>query len=448
MTTHGKNTNAGDEPHYLMVAESLWSDGDLDLSNNFANGDARWFAAESLEAGPHARPNRFGSLWSVHDIGVPVAILPVYVAATRLAAHVPERLARALQTDTGAPRLRPHRPGAHCAERRGDHADDVGPRPSRRPACRRHRRPCMRAVTVGALDVVSDLSGDDRPGDCLRRGLAGLPARRGDDIRADDRRRDRHRRDAVAASEVRAGRARSSCRADLRAARVVSTRGHGPASAGRLRRARAARRVPRMDASSTGAISAVRSCSGALPFSWTNLPRGALGLLFDRSRGLIGGAPIYLLAPAAWLIAWRRTWPWLLPIALLYLPMSAYVDWPSGWAPAARYLAPILPLVALPAAFAVQSRAFRAIAWPILAWQLVLTAVAWQYPRGFWPTDDMSNGLLERVPLVGPVVDRWLPSIATGDPLGPASIWAGLAVAAALIVASRKSTSGVVLRKS
>jgi hypothetical protein len=172
---------------------------------------------------------------------------------------------------------------------------------------------------------------------------------------------------------------------------------------------------------------------GALPFSISGLPRGAMGLLFDRSRGLIGGAPVYLLAPAAWLIAWRRTWPWLLPISLLFLPMAAYVDWPSGFAPAARYLAPIMPLVALPAVFAARVALFRLIAWPVLAWQALLTIAAWRYPFGFWPTDDYSNALLQRVPLAGPIVERWLPSIVSGDSLALAGVWSAAALAVGIV---------------
>src|SRR5262245_38370967 len=99
MTTHGKFSNSGDEPHYLMVAESLVADGDLDLRNNYANGDGRWVGADSLQPELHAVPNRFGALWTSHDIGLPILIAPVYAAATRLSAHMPEDwLARFRQT--------------------------------------------------------------------------------------------------------------------------------------------------------------------------------------------------------------------------------------------------------------------------------------------------------------------------------------------------------------
>src|SRR5262249_6026763 len=99
LTTHGEFSHTGDEPHYLMIAESLVADHDLDLENNSANNSAHWFGADGLTADLHVRRNVDGALWSGHDIGLPLLILPVYAAATRIAAHVPEStLARARQT--------------------------------------------------------------------------------------------------------------------------------------------------------------------------------------------------------------------------------------------------------------------------------------------------------------------------------------------------------------
>jgi hypothetical protein len=75
LSTRGKITVSGDEPHYLIIAESLLADRDLDLANNYAQNDGRRFGADGLTSGAHARPNRAGALWSVHDIGVPVLFL-------------------------------------------------------------------------------------------------------------------------------------------------------------------------------------------------------------------------------------------------------------------------------------------------------------------------------------------------------------------------------------
>src|SRR6185503_16489093 len=89
LTTHGKYSVTGDEPHYLIIAESLLTDRDLAVENNYVSEHGRRFGAGGLTGGLHVEPNRAGVVWSVHDIGLPVLLLPVYAAATRLATVVP-----------------------------------------------------------------------------------------------------------------------------------------------------------------------------------------------------------------------------------------------------------------------------------------------------------------------------------------------------------------------
>src|SRR5437773_1802260 len=89
LTTHGKYSASGDEPHYLMVAHSLVYDRDLDLANNYAHDDGRWFGHDHLQAGPHVRLAHTGHLLSVHDIGLPLLVLPVYAVAQRIATVPP-----------------------------------------------------------------------------------------------------------------------------------------------------------------------------------------------------------------------------------------------------------------------------------------------------------------------------------------------------------------------
>ena len=72
LTTHGKYSATGDEPHYLMIAQSLRADGDLNLANNYAQHDGVLFGAAGLEPETHARPGRGGILRPVHDIGLAV----------------------------------------------------------------------------------------------------------------------------------------------------------------------------------------------------------------------------------------------------------------------------------------------------------------------------------------------------------------------------------------
>src|SRR5258708_3963858 len=85
LTTHGKYSATGDEPHYLLIAQSLWADGDLDVGNNYAQRDGALFGAAGLQPELHARIGRTGRLTPVHDVGVPFLLLPAYAAATKLA---------------------------------------------------------------------------------------------------------------------------------------------------------------------------------------------------------------------------------------------------------------------------------------------------------------------------------------------------------------------------
>src|SRR4029453_17002757 len=51
LTTHGKYSVSGDEPHYLMITHSLLVDGDLDVANNYDSNDGRFFGHAGLDRG-------------------------------------------------------------------------------------------------------------------------------------------------------------------------------------------------------------------------------------------------------------------------------------------------------------------------------------------------------------------------------------------------------------
>jgi hypothetical protein len=67
----------GDEPHYLTMAQSLASDGDLDLTDEFAQREYAPFFGGTLEAHTSPRSPR-GRLYAVHTPGLPALILPAY----------------------------------------------------------------------------------------------------------------------------------------------------------------------------------------------------------------------------------------------------------------------------------------------------------------------------------------------------------------------------------
>lgn len=68
---------SGDEPHYLVIAQSLWRDGDLKIENNHTRGDYHEYYADELE--PHyLTRGADGEIYSIHPIGVSVLLAPIY----------------------------------------------------------------------------------------------------------------------------------------------------------------------------------------------------------------------------------------------------------------------------------------------------------------------------------------------------------------------------------
>lgn len=100
-----------------------------------------------------------------------------------------------------------------------------------------------------------------------------------------------------------------------------------------------------------------------------NIPRGMLGLLFDQKFGLLVYAPIYLLSVAgAWIMVRRPEWR-LFAVALILIVVGfvgsstrMYMWWGGSSAPA-RFLVPILPLLAPMIAVALKAARSAAARW-------------------------------------------------------------------------------------
>src|SRR5204862_5378449 len=70
----------GDEPHYLVLAQSLWRDHDLKIENNHARGDYREYFTSDLD--PHyLTRGRDGEIYSIHPIGISIVLAPIYALA-------------------------------------------------------------------------------------------------------------------------------------------------------------------------------------------------------------------------------------------------------------------------------------------------------------------------------------------------------------------------------
>ena len=77
----------GDEPHYLAMAQSLLSDRDLDLADEFANREYASFFAGTLR--PHTSPaSPPGVLYPLHTPGLPALMLPAYASCGATGARV------------------------------------------------------------------------------------------------------------------------------------------------------------------------------------------------------------------------------------------------------------------------------------------------------------------------------------------------------------------------
>jgi hypothetical protein len=78
--THARVGPEGDEPHYLMVADSLLRDGDLSLERDYAEG--RYTPFHDAPLAPHYRVRgKNGEIFSLHAIGLSVLILPAWALA-------------------------------------------------------------------------------------------------------------------------------------------------------------------------------------------------------------------------------------------------------------------------------------------------------------------------------------------------------------------------------
>lgn len=67
----------GDEPHYLIIAQSLWNDGDFKIENNHSQGDYAPYFRQPLA--PHyLTRGTDGEIYSIHPVGLPIILAPVY----------------------------------------------------------------------------------------------------------------------------------------------------------------------------------------------------------------------------------------------------------------------------------------------------------------------------------------------------------------------------------
>ena len=123
--------------------------------------------------------------------------------------------------------------------------------------------------------------------------------------------------------------------------------------------------------------------------SLARAPRGVLALLLDRQYGLLVCAPLWFLGLSGLVVLWRRRPGDLLRAALLTAPLvglaATFGDWSGGSDAPARYLVPLAPVLALGLAATLPAHATAATA--LGAAGLGVVAIAADAPRVFhaWP---------------------------------------------------------------
>jgi hypothetical protein len=307
---------SGDEPHYLIMAQSLWRDHDLDLANNYGREDFLEYTPGPVR--PHyGTPRQDGRPFPAHSPGLPFLLAPVYAAGGRAAcvvllALMAAALALEVRTlalrDTGSPQA------AFLAW-----AATLGP-----------------PVFFYSFHVYTEVPSALSVAAALRLLLAG-PTTAG----------------AIGAALL------ASALPWLHVKMIAAAVALGVVALVRLRgRARVAFVATSAAVALAFAAYYERifghptplALYGGLPADAQASPGpAALGLLLDRSFGLLPHAPIWLLALPGVVVlcrrSWAGAWPHLLVGLAVVAPVLSWRMWWGGLCPPARFLVPLVALL-------------------------------------------------------------------------------------------------------
>jgi hypothetical protein len=172
---------------------------------------------------------------------------------------------------------------------------------------------------------------------------------------------------------------------------------------------------------------------GPADVSARRIPWGIAGAFLDRQYGLLIVAPALALAIPGGIALWRRhtgdAFRAAALVILIVLPAAAYVGWWGGAAPPARYVLPVLGPMVLAAAM-VAPRARDALA-ALCGIGLTVLILAAETPRMLRNRPD-GESLLLRSLSSDIDLNAWLPSFVEGGPRAPilaASLLAAAAIA-------------------
>jgi hypothetical protein len=120
--------------------------------------------------------------------------------------------------------------------------------------------------------------------------------------------------------------------------------------------------------------------------SLSNIPAGALGLLFDRQYGLLPYGPVYILALYGLLalprqLGWVRSGPMLTLLVSYFAFIASFSFWFGAFSPPSRMLVPVMPIFVAGLATALHRwRGWRmtiaAIALALADWAIIAQLIA------------------------------------------------------------------------
>jgi hypothetical protein len=137
------------------------------------------------------------------------------------------------------------------------------------------------------------------------------------------------------------------------------------------------------------------------------------GITIDQEFGLLPYAPILILVPLGLATMRDRrsaaaiVFASACYVALILWPVTNVHGWMGGWSPAARFMVPIVPLLALALPSALLHTP-RLLVIALMALQISIDAYMWQNPKNLWNDGDGVAAVCSRG---GMAFCRWLPSV-------------------------------------
>jgi hypothetical protein len=365
----------GDEPHYLIITQSLLNDGDLRIEDNHQRREYAAYVEGTLRP-DYLRRGRDGAIYSIHAPGVSALVLPAFAAGgypgvvlllSLLSAAGLAAIGRA--AEFVAPTLAPgHRvPGDLFASTVATMAVGLSAPFFFQSMTVYPDGPAAVAVAaVVWLALARPEALSWRTALACGVLLGALPWL--------------HTRYAAIAGPLGL----------VVAARVLWPRGPAPRPAGGRARVLAALLLPAA-MSAAAWVAMFQAIYGtwdprapyghATDMRLARIPDGIAGLLLDQQFGLLPNAPIYLVAIAGMIPLWRRDRRLAAEIAILVVPyllaVAGFHMWWGGRSSPVRFLVPVLLPLALPVAAwwaEYRGRTARAVTIALLAVSVAQTA--------------------------------------------------------------------------